>query len=554
MSERGPLSPTTLQASKRIDDLADGLDAADLRELMERDKRRRERKTDMERERVERRLARRAEKQREAEAEAERNGTPPPQNLDRGVFGRESAASGINTTSAVITSSRVRSSEDSPMKQEKRPEQLDNEDTQSRQRTPSPLDKFHRVDSIPLEPSTPIKVVEPEATRTSQGLVRQQSRSPSPRIMGFIRSKKNRSKSPITHTDGEKTESLEKAATPESKRIASKSEESESGGRPSESGSSRGFMSLFKWGRSGKNRQGSGPSSFSNTSRDSMLNQQQQQPPPPVNCVPARSVSSKLPKRTMSRFREDLPELPLSPPDSRVASPEAEPLPEPLPVIADDVAAHYDSTTSSHLYTPISMQREDQTSPPPQSMTLSMASIDSEASWLSGGKAYKRASSNMRASLTGYPLRSVSGESEDQDQDGDDGIADDDFLKTVTDRNLTAKSTGEARPSSDFEEEQFSPKWGNVNLTPTVMHTTQTFQSREGILQSYDDDEKEFNDDNDSEDGQYDNDAPLPQRATSINLGKDHARNFNAGSAKLLEVAPRGSGERRSPEPVTRHI
>ena len=39
----------------------------------------------------------------------------------------------------------------------------------------------------------------------------------------------------------------------------------------------------------------------------------------------------------MSRFREDLPELPLSPPDSRVASPEADPpSADPLPIILDD--------------------------------------------------------------------------------------------------------------------------------------------------------------------------------------------------------------------------
>jgi hypothetical protein len=35
------------------------------------------------------------------------------------------------------------------------------------------------------------------------------------------------------------------------------------------------------------------------------------------------------------------------------------------------------------------------------------------------------------------------------------------------------------------------------------------------------------------------------QRATSINLGKGHVRNFSAGSAKLLEISPRASGETR---------
>jgi hypothetical protein len=41
------------------------------------------------------------------------------------------------------------------------------------------------------------------------------------------------------------------------------------------------------------------------------------------------------------------------------------------------------------------------------------------------------------------------------------------------------------------------------------------------------------------------------QRATSINLGKGHVRNFSAGSAKLLNLTPRSSvdGKRRSVEP-----
>jgi len=34
-------------------------------------------------------------------------------------------------------------------------------------------------------------------------------------------------------------------------------------------------------------------------------------------------------------------------------------------------------------------------------------------------------------------------------------------------------------------------------------------------------------------------------RARSVNLGKGHVRNFSAGSAKLLEIAPRMSVDRR---------
>ncbi|KAJ0147185.1 hypothetical protein CTA2_832, partial [Colletotrichum tanaceti] len=107
VSERVPES--VVRAHKRVDSFADDLDAADLRELMERDNRRRERRRQRDQERVERRLARRAEKHREMEAEARHSGSPPPVNMERGVLGRE-AGLGIDAPSAVVTSSSRRRS------------------------------------------------------------------------------------------------------------------------------------------------------------------------------------------------------------------------------------------------------------------------------------------------------------------------------------------------------------------------------------------------------------------------------------------------------------
>ncbi|KAI0132432.1 hypothetical protein BJ170DRAFT_248017 [Xylariales sp. AK1849] len=541
LSERGPIPEATLKAHKRIDDLADELDASDLRQLMDRDKRRRERKREKEQERVERRLARRAARQKAEEAEAKRNGTPPPQNLDRGVLGRESVPIAVDTTSAVITSSRRRPSVESPRKQEKRPAQSDDDQSEVRERVPSPLDKFHRVDSMPAEPAS-VHATKPEEPLVPEEPQPRSSRSPSPKLMDFIRSKKRRSRSP-PGTEPEKVE--EKPSAPTSTRVVSNSQTSDSGGRPSESGSSRAWMSIFKWSRNAKTRRSSGPSSFSNTSRDSMPISQP--PSQASNYIQPYRSNSKLPKRTMSRFREDLPELPLSPPDSRVASPEVEPHPaEPLPVIPDDVVMRYDTPTSGHRATPSSMHRDEiQTSPAPQSMSL--ASIDSEGSWLSGGRiTRKRASSGMRSSLANYPLRSESEESEEHD---DDAMADDDFLNIVVDDKLHRKSTGDARPSSDEEDaDEQSPKWGNVNQIPTFAHYRETMRSREGLLQSYDDDDKEFGIEKDSEDGSSmgrPSPPAIPQRATSINFARGHVRNFSAGSAKLLEISPRVSSDRR---------
>ncbi|KAK8059932.1 hypothetical protein PG996_009862 [Apiospora saccharicola] len=551
LAERGPIPESTLRAHKRVDDLADDLDASDLRELMERDKRRKERKTERDRERVERRLVRKSERQRAEEAEAARNGTPPPQNLERGVLGRDTVGLGIDTTSAVVTSSRQRQSDDYPRKREKEPAKPA-EEPQDNRRSPSPLENFHRVDSIPLSPVTPAPAVpQPKPTEPANETEPRTSRSSSPRLMGLIRPKKQRSASPKeSKYSKEKPDAAEKASTPSSMRVASRSEESESGGQTSDGGSSSKPWSFFKWGR--RNKRDSGPSSFSNTSRDSMSTHQH---PQPINYMP-RQLSSKVPKRTMSRFREDLPELPLSPPDSRVASPEAEgTLAEPLPVIPDDVVMRYDTPTSGHRATPISMHREEvMTSPPPQSMSL--ASIGSEGSWLSGGRMgnRKRASSGVQASLTSYPVGSPSRNSEEHEID-QHSIADDEFLKTVVDDKLRRQSTGEALPSSDDENDDLdqSPKWGNVKHTPTMMHHRDTMRSREGLLETYEDDEKDVSVEQANNDEMSEGENPgIPQRATSVKVS-DQIRNFNRGSAKLLEISPRPSGERRrsSQEPVT---
>ncbi|KAI1332978.1 hypothetical protein F5Y16DRAFT_609 [Xylariaceae sp. FL0255] len=525
VSDRAAMPETTLRERRRIRDLADDFDAAEIRELMERDKRRRERKREKDQARVERRLARRAEKQRAEEAAAARRGTPPPENLERGVLGREMPEGTANATSAIVTSSRRRSS---TLSHRSSTHSAETTGSNSRQKTPSPLDEFYRTDSIPPEVSSPIQDTGPAASPHLEAS--SPPRSSSPRIFSFIRSRKSRSKSP---TEPQAVS----GGTPSGPSASLKIEDGASVSRTSDTRSSRPWMSLFRW---GKARRSSGPSSFSNTSRDSML----VGPPPPVNYMPPRVISSGVPKRTMSRFREDLPELPLSPPDSRVASPEAEPIQtEPLPAIPDDVSMRYDTPTELMRATPSSMHRDElEASPAPHSMSL--ASIDSEGSWLSGGRTSRqRTSSLMRTSLQ-YPPRTVSAlsvgsEGQVSEQMDDDNIVDDEYLNSVVPARQHRHSTGEAHPSSDEDETIPSPKWGAVGQRPTVMHHHETMRSREGLLTSFDDDEKEYGTIKDSDE---EGETPVePQRATSLNLSKGHVRNFSAGSAKLLELSPRQS-------------
>ena len=103
-------------------------------------------------------------------------------------------------------------------------------------------------------------------------------------------------------------------------------------------------------------------------------------------------------------------------------------------------------------------------------------------------------------------------------------------------------------PSSDDEEggSLASPaseksKWGAVGRHPTVVHREPRAKSREGLLNDFDEDS--------ASEAPETPDSPNPndglQRATSIDLGKKHARHMSAGSARLLDLKPRASTDQK---------
>ncbi|KAK3687784.1 hypothetical protein B0T22DRAFT_378878 [Podospora appendiculata] len=538
-----PIPEATIRAHKRIDDLADDLNASDLRELMERDKRRRERKQQRDQQRLELKLARRAEKQRAADAEAARGGKESPPNMERGVLGRESVGLGIDSTSAVVTSSRRRDVADSSEQWDKPRDAVDGEAMEESPRL-NPLAAFHRTDSIPLESMQSRELQEEHVPP----LTSPKSRS------SFLRTKMSRSKSPQES----------EAKTEHSESLLQKGSETSSSKGPLS------WTSFFRWNR--HKRGSAGPSSFSNTSRDSM--QITQLPAPQITFVPRR-VSSGVPKRTMSRFREDLPELPMSPPDSRIHSPEADPIPPTIAEASPDsdgdgdiilpTPARYDTPTSEQRsieamrQTPSTFGPTDEAGVSPEPQTMSLASIDSEASWLSGGLSRKRKSSGIL-----QPTPRAQQPQSTPEYDNEHGlnhnsreevsiITDDDYLSRFApghaDRlGWNRKSTGEARPSSDGEEEAH---WGSVVQHPLVVHnhTTSRMKSREGLLNAFGEQgEVDFIEESSptgyTDDGiEGQNEGPGVQRATSVNLGQGHARHISAGSARLLSISPRSSAD-----------
>ncbi|KAK2624434.1 hypothetical protein QTJ16_006384 [Diplocarpon rosae] len=545
VSDRIKLGDEILKANKRIDDLADDLSAGELRELMERDQKRREKKKIAERIKMERKLARRQEKQREADATAAHEGPPTPSNMDRGVFGRDVVGLGIGT-SAVVTSSKRKGSIESENGRGKRPADALRQDSETSRNPPNP----NRSASLLTENLTPTSErSEPIVQTATVGTVGKAALSPasSPRARTHARGASSisqmidlsRAEAPLSAP----TPVSIPQPTPEILRLTS----SPPGKQPLS------WTSFFKRRGAKKQQRDPAPSSFSNTSRDSMQSGGHSSHGQ-NGYTPMRSTSN-IPKRTMSKFREDLPELPISPPDSRVQSPEAETVP-PMPVKSglEDPRTRYDTpnsgyrsleTTRMRDETPTSGHRtiEDPSPEPANVLSQSLASIDSEGSWLSGRKSGsgRGTAPNHRRPDSSSSVKKDLSESVEEEL----GITEDEYFSRLAHGpNDEHKRQSTAMPSSDDEDcgSLASPaseksKWGAVGRHPTVIHDEPRARSRQGLLNDFDDDSG-----SDVSDTLKSLTRPnTVYRATSIDLSRKHTRHMSAGSARLLDLKTRAS-------------
>jgi hypothetical protein len=568
--ERRPVSNRDdLQSkrSSRIDDLADTLDTGALRDILERDKRRREKKAKSEQERLRRRLERRAEKQNVAEP----GGTPAtPRREAVGAVGL-----GIEKDASVPMEGVRPTTPPQPQWVEILPT------------TP----RAHDNSQLPTPLESPVEepvVSDARAIRYSRGSVSAQvhTRGPSnvsmlPELISEKLAQQVAVESIEQAHDPTRSGSLHPVDTVDT---VSTSKRGSSTRRRSSEGRRMGvFASLFR--RRKRNSQDQGrvtPSevSFSNTSRESMSRQ-----PLPAHLVGTAPATppiqirrpSSVPRRTMSKFREDLPEFPLSPPDSRVQSPEAP--------SKSAIAARRGSQAPSDLRVQSVSAQAGVRSDSPVSpggpvgniMSQSLASVDSEASWLSG-KPPKRASnrSQFRSSITS------SGQPRNEDFNAsyeELGMADDEYFKRLTpqpdehrrsthssdmlgrkasstlmalDAAAESEEEGEPTPSrkpSDGEEQLVQ---SSVGRQPTIIHRQPRVKSTEGLLSMFLDDkttsENPFSNEQAVDIGPATPDSPasdtepvMVQRAKSVDLGKQHVRHLSAGSAKLLDIQKRSS-------------
>ncbi|OBT65932.1 hypothetical protein VE03_05391 [Pseudogymnoascus sp. 23342-1-I1] len=585
--EKVPVPEEKPAYRKRIDDLADDLDAGALRELMERDNRRREQKRTSEREMMAQKVARRRERQKAEESQAIIHGNEPAKIMDRGVMGRELMGLGIEGQQPVEA---VAQQSTEPAATNDGAADVRNQAPESAaQNPPAGILVNGSLPSSDLESPTS-EQSEPVLATAQVARLSRATMSPPPSLRRSGHQRNTSSVSQINDLPVAPKATEVPIPIPQVENTPTELSKQDTSRLSFDTGSSTkqhsSWKSWFK--RNSKEKRSSIQSSFSNTTRESTI------PPPPTTVVYAIPiVHPPGSKRTMSRFREDLPELPMSPPYSRVQSPEldvlrVQPIEQSLPMnitsgrsSAEPSSRMQLDTSSGHrphlrYETPTRGHPADVPSPEPSNaLSQSLASIDSEGSWLSG-----RARANSKRSSRQVPL-SQSRDShsslmkryrELSDSAEELGIAEDEYYNRLTPgpedmyskANMANRISGNPMPSSDEEDGESlgSPvsknsKWGEVARTPTIVHREPRATSRQGMLndfQDYDsgDDEKvdsplaPHKGDEDSETAE----SPVTpvgrgglERATSVDYKKAHMRAISAGSARLLDLKPRASGE-----------
>ncbi|KAL8954525.1 MAG: hypothetical protein Q9193_007206, partial [Seirophora villosa] len=210
-----------------------------------------------------------------------------------------------------------------------------------------------------------------------------------------------------------------------------------------------------------------------------------------------------------------------------------------------------------------SLNRRSLEGPSTALMSQSLASVDSEGSWLTG-RPVKRSSQTLvnplreSASSLQTRLRDLgaseddvkSAEEEENLQDRLTPAPEEVFARQRSMRGLQRGEASGITGESDDDDMALHPApapiaeeegmWhGAVGRQPTIVRQGARARSREGLLNEFiaGEDSQESSPTADSPD------TPFIQRATSVDFGKGHARHISAGSARLLNLPARSSGE-----------
>lgn len=184
-------------------------------------------------------------------------------------------------------------------------------------------------------------------------------------------------------------------------------------------------------------------------------------------------------------------------------------------------------------------------------MSASLASVDSEGSWLASGGSVKRASqqSGLARSLGSLTRRTPEFNASFEDL-GSGADKDAEYVQSTSaarksaqlnrlSGSATAGATADANAEHDLKST--ASVHDSVRRKPTLVHHDPAVRSREGLLSEYTAGESPASSavKDDSPDDEEDQVGVKLESARSIDYGRRHARQVSAGSAKLLDVAPR---------------
>ena len=562
------------KSTKRINELADDMDAGTIKELMERDKRRIDKKRKSEHEKLERRLQRKSEIQREREgftnkAEGQKAVEEPlGDKVEEHDVGEASTYLPRSDTLQEPTREQAVKTPDSWLKDPSK-EHLLNEDpfhdpiagaSRSHLEGPTPEPNEHGRDEPILETAKAVRLSSASMSPPTSPIRQIQEPSNFPRFSELASSS---------------VPDIPEIIDPDFRR------DSDTSTRFASSWKSIFRRSDTRAKRNSSDQERATPSEFSNTSRESVARQLQerQMPPSAFTRIP-RARSGNI-VRTQSRFREDLPELPISPPETRIQSPDfsgspalpdipgsrgtdavgsAQALSEIHPAFREEVALSRHASLRDRANSP--------EGPSTAVLAQSLASVDSEGSWLTG-KPAKRSSQQYFQRESAGSLQQRFRESGQSDEEIPGTPEEEKYMGTLTPAPEEKPQVPErkrpfmgavARMGDDSDEEptfQSAPigsdaqeegTWhGSIGKHPTIVRQGPgpRAKSREGLLNDFQ--AEESADSSPSPSGESpvspDTNDPQIERATSVDIGKGHARHISAGSARLLNLPPRSSQE-----------
>lgn len=466
-------------SKRRVNELADSLDAGALRELLDRDRRRREKKQMDDQEKLRRKLQERADAQ--AEEQRSQPPTEPEREPESQVHHPEPSIAEVAEPHKVPKEDIV-SPIDEPM--HAAPENGSWLRGASKDRETAGRES--------LESARLIGTIDDGSIRERK-LMQRPSFAPSNDIT-MSRTTLSPSHSSLRHGMHSPTHS--QTFGPGSTSDISKGVESER--RLSDTSSRRGntITSLFRRGSSRLKRrykerfQDTTPEA-SNASHESFYKIQTQSSPPPSSVIPPRILMpSGTLKRSQSKFTEHFGDEPLSPPDSRLQSPDIPEVPEsslekdetfvsrPTPIPGADIKNP--NRNRHRSWNSDSVDAEADNVP----LSQSLASIDSEGSWMSGQyfrRMSQKPSSPVRSNLTSFGRDSADASA--------DPLEETDSLDVSC--RPGSNVLGDPEPEVEAEPADSSPskpaeRWHNeVGRRPVLVNPTVRPKSTQGMLRGF---------------------------------------------------------------------